>query len=124
MPETDSGSEKNYGTKKRTDRKRKYASTYRAEWENTPGFAGWLQPCKKNATMAYCGACNKTINIASGRDALAKHAASKLHLAATKSIRAQPSISTFAVNSGVTSKIERKVKEGNQTFEEIFLFEC
>ncbi|XP_044766248.1 uncharacterized protein LOC123322369 [Coccinella septempunctata] len=89
-------------------KRRKYQQFYKKEWEEE--FPGWLQVGRKGINSAYCKICNKDINIASGKDALRKHSSSQGHLASSKSLKAQPKISSFTVAKNPIPEIQ--VKQG------------
>ncbi|CAH1995712.1 unnamed protein product [Acanthoscelides obtectus] len=92
----DSGGEgTSYGLKK----KMKYSQSYKSDWEKEPRFTGWLIKSQKGKNFGFCKACNKDINISSGKDSLIKHTQRKIHEQNVKSIKSQPSMTKFVTDT-------------------------
>ncbi|VEN57131.1 unnamed protein product [Callosobruchus maculatus] len=103
-----SGDEEPQPSTSRGIKRKKYLQCYKKEWELE--FPGWLQASSKNLNYANCKSCNKDIKISSGKDALKKHSTSEGHLVACRSVKAQPSITSFVVKK--IQKNAEMVKQG------------
>lgn len=65
MSDSDNGGA---GTSGWITKKRKYGQHYKEEWEKLEDFKGFLVKSRKGADYAKCKACDKDINITSGKD--------------------------------------------------------
>lgn len=100
------------GTSFRAKKKIKYSQYYKADWENEPQFNGWLTKSNQGRNFAKCKACNKDINISSGKDSLMKHKSRKIHEQNVKSLQKQSSITTFLSDVPKKKQLEENIKEG------------
>lgn len=94
-------------------KKKKYAQSYKTDWEQLIEFKDWLTSSEKGRQFAQCKCCNKVINISSEKDSLVKYKNSKCHEENLKVISTQVLITKFTTTSA--RKLKDDIKEGKYT---------